>query len=120
MAALIDRYAPDVLVLEDCAKRGSRRSVRVRELIEALIALALRRKTKTRRVSREAVRRAFRKVGVSTKHQIAGAIASRFPELSSRLPPPRRPWMSEDEWMSIFDAAALGLAYFGLRRDRAD
>jgi len=28
------------------------------------------------------------------------------------LPPKRRPWQSEDYRMTIFDAAAVGIAYF--------
>jgi len=33
----------------------------------------------------------------------------RFPELAPRLPRFRKPWMSEDYRMSIFDAVAFGL-----------
>ena len=33
-------------------------------------------------------------------------------ELRPVLPPRRKPWESEDYRMSIFDAAALGVAYF--------
>ena len=40
-------------------------------------------------------------------------IAERFPgELGFRLPPKRRPWMSQDSRMDIFDAVALVLAYY--------
>jgi hypothetical protein len=50
--------------------------------------------------------------GASSKQEIAAAIANRFPELAPRLPRFRKPWMSEDYRMSIFDAVALGLIYF--------
>jgi hypothetical protein len=46
------------------------------------------------------------------------AIAKRFPELALRLPRFRKPWMSEDYRMSIFDAAAFGLAYFRSRNEQ--
>jgi hypothetical protein len=50
--------------------------------------------------------------GRGTKHALAEIIAKRFPgELASRLPPKRKPWMSEDYRMSIFDAVALVLAF---------
>lgn len=39
-------------------------------------------------------------------------VAEQFPELLSILPPRRRPWQSEDYRMTIFDAAAVGIAYF--------
>jgi len=51
----------------------------------------------------------------STAEAIAMAIAKRFPELAPRLPRFRKPWMSEDYRMSIFDAVGLGLAFFTLR-----
>ena len=41
---------------------------------------------------------------------MAEILVKRFPEeLGSRLPPKRRPWMSEDSRMDIFDAVALAL-----------
>jgi hypothetical protein len=46
------------------------------------------------------------------KYEIACAVAERLPELAPRLAPKRRIWQSEDYRMSIFDAAALGVAYF--------
>jgi len=39
---------------------------------------------------------------------VAQTLAAQFPvELGKRLPPKRRPWMSEDPRMDIFDAVAL-------------
>ena len=49
-AELIERYQPEVLVVEHAAAKGSRRCPRVRQLIEDLIALALDRRLRTRRV----------------------------------------------------------------------
>ena len=48
------------------------------------------------------------------KNEIARFIAARFPELARSLPPERKPWMSEDSRMAIFDAAAFAFASFGL------
>ena len=39
-----------------------------------------------------------------------------FPALASRLPPRRKCWQSEDYRMGIFDAAAVGVAYFVRRK----
>jgi hypothetical protein len=51
--------------------------------------------------------------GQGTKHALAEMLAGRFPEeLASRLPPKRRPWMSEDYRMDIFDAVALALTFW--------
>jgi hypothetical protein len=63
--------------------------------------------------SREQVRRVFFANGQGTKQAPAEILAKRFPEeLGSRLPPKRRPWMSEDYRMDIFDAVSLALTFF--------
>ncbi|MCX6925726.1 MAG: hypothetical protein NT154_21315, partial [Verrucomicrobia bacterium] len=56
------------------------------------------------------LRRVFCGARRGTKHALAEIIAQRFPEeLGFRVPPKRRPWMSEDFRMDIFDAVALAL-----------
>jgi hypothetical protein len=54
----------------------------------------------------------FSESGASNKQDIAIAITARYPELAPRLPHFRKPWMSEDYRMSIFDAVGLGLMVF--------
>jgi len=108
---LIDRYQPSVIVVEDYAGRGSRRCQRIQELIDEISKLALKRKVRVRSFSRVKVKQAFAESG-ATKYSIALAIANRLPELAPRLPRFRKPWMSEDYRMSIFDAVAFGLTFF--------
>lgn len=112
IADLIRRYEPDVIVVEDVTAKSCRRCPRVRLLIRDTFKLALEKKIKIHSVSRRAVRAAFSRFGARTKHEIAGAIAKRLPELAFRRPPYRKPWMSEDDRMSIFDAAAFALTFF--------
>ena len=107
---LIAHYQPDVLVLEDTSTKDSRRAIRIRALSRKIIVLAARRKVSVALFSQEQVRRVFFADGQGTKHALAEILAKRFPEeLGSRLPPKRRPWMSEDYRMDIFEAAALVL-----------
>lgn len=113
---LLERYRPDVIILEDIAASGSRRSGRVRKLIVAILKLALARDVAPRFIARTAVSRALRQLGGVTKHEIATALAARFPELGPRLPPRRRTWMSEDPRTAIFDAVGLALTYFAKRK----
>jgi hypothetical protein len=117
--SLMSRYVPDVVVLEAYDGRGSHRRRRVRSLIRSIRRLASRRGFRSRTFSRGQIRRAFGALGKATKHPIAVEIAQRFPELAERLPRVRKPWMSEDERMSIFDAAAMALTYFEARRKRS-
>jgi hypothetical protein len=61
--------------------------------------------------SRAKVKQAFSKSGTSTKQEIALDIVNRFHDLAPRLPRFRKPWMSEDYRMSIFDAVGLALTF---------
>lgn len=112
IAALIGRYQPEVIVIEDYTSKDCRRCLRVRELIRDIIVLAVKMNIKSCRISRRQVQKAFSQSGVSNKHQIATVIAEILPELALRLPPFRKPWMSEDARMGIFDAVAFGLTFF--------
>ncbi len=109
---LIARYRPDVLALEDTRSCASRRCSRVQKLLVRMEHIADQGAILTRRFSRAKVRRAFADASAKTKYEIAAAIATRFPELAARLPRFRKPWMPEDERMSLFDAASFALTFF--------
>jgi Holliday junction resolvasome RuvABC endonuclease subunit len=111
IAGLIDRYQPSVVVVEDYTEKGSRRCRRIQELINDISKLAAKRKIRVRSFSRVKVKQAFSQSGAPNKYDIAVAITKRFAELAPRLPRFRKPWMSEDYRMSIFDAVALGLTF---------
>jgi Holliday junction resolvasome RuvABC endonuclease subunit len=107
---LITHYKPGALVLEDASAKGSRRSPRIRKLCQQIIKLAEARKMIVKLFSRDQVMKTFIADGQGTKHALAEVIAKRFPEeLGSRLPPKRKPWMSEQYQMGVFDAVALVL-----------
>jgi Holliday junction resolvasome RuvABC endonuclease subunit len=109
---LIAHYQPEVLVLEDASAKGSRRSPRIRKLSRQIIKMAATRKVSVALFSRDQVMKTFITDGQGTKHMLAEIMAKRFPEeLGSRLPPKRRPWMSEDYRMNIFDAVALAMMF---------
>lgn len=118
-SALSCQYQPDVLVVERTDVRDCRRRPRAIELIGDVLALARERELRARRVSRRVMLRSFGRSGFATKRQVAVALSVRFPELNRYLPPERKPWMSEDERMSIFDALAFGITFYeSLRRQR--
>jgi hypothetical protein len=109
---LIALYQPEVLLVENSAAPGSRRCERVCKLMEDFRTLAEEHGVRFRRIPQRKVKKLFSAVGASTKHKIAVAIAKWFPELGPHLPPIRKPWMSEDERMSIFDAVAFASAFY--------
>ena len=71
--------------------------------------------------SRDQLMKTFFTDDKGTKHQLAEMMAKRFPEqLGLQLPPRRRPWMSEDARMGIFNAVALAMMFrfkYGLRSE---
>ena len=116
---LIKRYQPDVIVFGSLTSNGSCRTLRVQELIQEILKLALDKRIKARSISRLQIRKTFSPLGAFTKHQIANSIAKQLPELAFRLPPPRKPWMGEDERMSIFDALALALTFIQIELNQS-
>jgi hypothetical protein len=113
ISELIGHYLPNLIVLEDY--RGSRRCARIERLLDGVHRLATTKGLKTRRILIARVKKVFRTFQANTKYERAHTIAQQLPELAPRLPRYRKPWMSEDYRMAIFDAAALALTYFHSR-----
>jgi Holliday junction resolvasome RuvABC endonuclease subunit len=107
---LLRLYQPDTLAIEDLAAAQSRRCGRVRQLLRSIARVAEALDLEVVAVSPEAWRVRCAGFKDATKEQVAAALALRFPELASRIPPHRKPWMSEDSRMTMFDAAALAIA----------
>jgi hypothetical protein len=105
LALLFDQYEPDMVVIKEP------RAATLTTPARAILDLTKRRRIPVRQISAELVRRAFADEH-DNKYQIASSIAKRCPELSPRLGPRRKVWEAEKYSMSIFDAAALGIAYF--------
>jgi Holliday junction resolvasome RuvABC endonuclease subunit len=105
---LISHYQPDSIAIEDTTLRKSRRTIRIKKLNEQIVSVAKTRGVNIALLSRQQIQQFFFVHGVGTKHALAELLAERFSEeLASRLPPKRRPWMSEDYRMGIFEAVAL-------------
>lgn len=105
---LISHYRPDILVLEDFSP--GKRTPRIKRLGRSIITLARSKNVKVALFTQGQIREAFSQIGTRTKQARAEFIAQKFPdEIGFRLPPKRKPWMSEDYRMNIFDAVALAL-----------
>jgi hypothetical protein len=106
-------YQPDVLVLPDVNAADTRRASRIKTLHQKIGALARTYQLKLRLISVTEVRAQLLGSAKGTKQALAEALAAKFPvELASRLPPKRRPWMSEDPRMDIFDAVGLAVVFW--------
>ena len=84
----------------------------IRSLIEVMNRVAAAHSVAIVLIADEDVRETFRNLGCETRDEIAVALARIFPEVAWRLPPKRRAWQAEHPRMTIFDAIALGLAYW--------
>ena len=109
---ILEYYLPDILVIQDTTEQGTRRTRRIADLNAAVAELARGRSIPVYAYSREQVRNAFAYLGFSNKQELAGLIAKRIPAFERYVPPPRKPWMSEDPKMGLFDAASLGLVFY--------
>jgi hypothetical protein len=107
LAWLFDEYKPDVLLFKKPGNRISRR-------MNSIATLAAANHIQLCTISGESIKRAVPQ-GIQNKHQMAQAVADRFPLLSSYVPPKRKPWKGEHYRTSVFEAAALGLTYFASR-----
>jgi hypothetical protein len=116
ISALFGEFQPTSLVLQNTFTGGTPRTRRIRELNEAISVLAETQGIVLSAFTRNDVRQQFSYLDAPTKHQIAVEIAKHVPAFERLLPPIRRPWMSEDNRMGVFDAAALLFTFYRLRR----
>jgi len=112
MTQLLDRYEIDVLVLQNTGPEGTRRMSRVTTLNAAVEAAARQHGVPVFKYSRADVYSTFASAGFSNKQTLADVIAKSIPAFERHVPPPRKPWKSEDARMGLFDAAALALVFF--------
>jgi len=104
---MLDRLSADVLVLEDPDALGCERRARWKRTLRLMAKRASARGVAVEKVSRYAVHRAWAALGQTNKHQVATAIAERFPEMEPCVPPVRRKWDSEDPRTGVFDALSF-------------
>jgi Holliday junction resolvasome RuvABC endonuclease subunit len=116
LKALISQYEPTVLVVQNYTAEGSRRSPRIQALGGSMVALATKQGIVVASIPARELRKVFFGDRKGTKFEIARILADRFPEeLAARLPRQRKPWMSQDYRMDIFDAVGLNVAFWAKR-----
>jgi hypothetical protein len=109
--SLLKLHTPDMLILQDTTRRGTHRVPRIETLNHQTLQLAKRRGIPVHTYSRAQVREYLEEFGATTKQRLAETIAQHIPALALYVPPPRKPWKSEDARMGIFEAAALVWTY---------
>ena len=116
VARLIDLYRPDRIVLTMPANQ-TLAGERLAAASTSIAGEAARRRIPIRRIGRW---QALDILGARTRYAAALHVSETLPALGARLPRRRKMWQSEQPIMSVFDAAAAALAYYGryARRDR--
>jgi Holliday junction resolvasome RuvABC endonuclease subunit len=108
---LITMCQPEAMILEDISA-PVRRASRIRDLHAEIIEAARAERIKFVILPRRKVREAIVSDESATKQDVAEMLAKRFPnELGMHLPRKRKPWMSENHQMAMFDAVALVFAF---------
>jgi hypothetical protein len=107
---LISDYQPHVITVEDARAKGSRRNPRIKRLLDKLATGKAAQTREVIRFSRVNLFKAFLAETKGTKHKLAEVLSKYFPqELGCRLPPKRKPWMSENPQLDVFLAVGLAL-----------
>lgn len=116
VTGLIQRYKPDVLVIQRCSKDNAssswKCSARVKQLLTDLKALGLEMDVFVALYTREQIRECFSQFGVTSRYEIAKTISQNLPEFTVQLPPPRKLWLPESSRMKYFDAVSLIFTHF--------
>jgi Holliday junction resolvasome RuvABC endonuclease subunit len=113
VANLIDLYRPDAVVLENTRLKKSRRSERIKALVEEIVVLAKSQKIRVKLFSPNKLKLELLNDEKGTKQDMAESLATRFPEeLGFQLPKKRRIWMGPDYRMDIFIAVAVAQCLF--------
>ena len=115
--ALVARFQPDILAVEDSDAAGSRRGGRVQQLLDQIVA-AKSPRLPVRLVSLQQLSAIGPLPQASTKYGRACLLAERFPELQPSLPRFRKSYMSEDDRMAIFDAVGFAVVCFPQREPK--
>jgi hypothetical protein len=112
LAVLLKSFSPSAIVVKRERWDRAQTSSHIRSLVEVMISVASAHSIPIALVRQDDVRKTFQSLDCETRDEIAAALARIFPELAWRLPPKRRAWQSEHPRMAMFDAIALGLAYW--------
>lgn len=112
VCALLSKYEPRVLAVEEFEDAAARRCPRVRDLYRMIVICAEDHGIRVHRYSRREIAQALSVHGAFTREVIANAVASRVKALGPLVPRRRKLWESEHPRMAVFSAAACVMTYY--------
>jgi hypothetical protein len=117
VASLLTLFVPSIIVVGRTGKQNLRTGSGVRLILKSIRREASARAISVHLITKVEVRPVFDALHARSKREIASMLAQMFPELLCKLPTERKIWESEHPIMTMFDAVALGFAYW--QRDNA-
>jgi Holliday junction resolvasome RuvABC endonuclease subunit len=112
LTALFKLFSPSAIVLSKERVDAAQTSSQMRVLIEAVRCEAADNAIPIYVLEQSQVKDTFFHLGCNNKDEIASALSRIFPELRWSQPPERALGDPEHARMTVFDAIALGLAYW--------
>jgi len=109
---LLTLYIPSVVVVGRTRLLNVRSGSGVCPILRSIRGESSSRSIPVHVMKSAEVRASFHRFRAKSKHEIASLVAQMFPELLWKLPPKRRIWESEHPIMAMFDAVAIGFAYW--------
>lgn len=116
LMALLQLYGPSLVIVRRTRRASGESSKHAARLFGKLREEMRARSIPFIPLDRSDIRMVFATLGCRTKHEIASAVADRFPELRPRLPRPRKPWDKERKRVAVFDAIATAIAFNELHK----
>jgi hypothetical protein len=112
VASLFALFTPSVVVVGKARLLNTRKSSGVRPILRSIRNEASSRLIPVHFMKRAELKEVFHLFHANSKHEIASMLTQVFPDLPLELPPKRKIWQSEHTHMALFDAVALGFAYW--------
>lgn len=104
LARLLSKWKPDVIVLKTSQMGGAARKTNLIETQARFLGIPVHF------VHSRALNDAF--PSLANRHERAKSISASIPQLVGWLPKKPKTWQSEPYQMSVFDAVAVGIAYY--------
>jgi hypothetical protein len=123
IASLFTQFVPSEVVVGKARLLNTRKDSGVRPILRSLRREASSRLIPVCFMKKPELEEVFCRFHIKSKHEISSMLAQVFPELIWELPPKRKIWESERPRMAMFDAIALGFAYwqqYGAQEPMAD
>jgi hypothetical protein len=114
---LLTEHRPDLILLKQERWDRGHTDLHLANVLSALREEAQAKSIPIRLIQNQSVTITFSVYGCETKYDIASKLTGMFPELLPSLPPRRKPWQAEHPRMRVFEAVALGVAYWLQEKD---